>query len=488
MEDKNESVFKSIFKSTLIFGSTQVFQMIIMLIRTKVSAMYLGPLGMGIVSVYQTTILTVSQISSVGTPQSGVKEISNADEINRDEVIFVFSRLLNVLSLGGIFLMIILSNALSSFSFGNRTHIYPFMMLSLAVGLHVLSQKQLAIMQATRQSRKIAITSLSSAFASLCFGVVGYKFYGIDAIVPVLIGSYAAQFVTGKILLRNLGTSRNIAFRDVFKKSESTLKLGVLLMTSLILINVFNLIFNAFISKYGGLEDLGFYNAAFAITNGNVLVLLSVLTSDYFPRLSAVSNDLIKTNQIFNQQTELIVLLTAPMVIFLIVAAPIVVKLLLSAKFFVIIPILQLMSLGLIFRVIWQAMSYLILAQGDKKSYFVYDALIGNGSVLLINILFYFKFGLFGLGVSFIVTSVLVSIILYFVVHRKFKVGFNKKSLQSVIISISLAGVAYVFYTFVNNPLIPYLFLIFSIGYTFYIISKRGEFKLMSKLKKIKSK
>ncbi|GAA4146827.1 hypothetical protein GCM10022216_32200 [Sphingobacterium kyonggiense] len=450
--------------------------------------MFLGAVGMGIVSVYQTSILTMSQISSLGTPQSGVKEISNVEDDQREDLIYIFSRLLNLLSLIGVISMLIFSYPLSVFTFENGNHVYPLMTLSVAVGLHVLSQKQLAIMQATRQAKSIALTSLISAFASLCFGIVGYKYFGVSAIVPVLIGSYGAQFVTGKILLKKIKTNKHYNNLDILKKSRSILKLGVILMTSLILINVFNIIFNAFISQYGGLEDLGYYNAAFAITNGNILILLSVLTSDYFPRLSAVSKDIISTNQIVNQQTELIVLLTAPMVIFLIVAAPLVVRLLLSEKFYVIIPMLQLMSLGLLFRVIWQSMSYVLLAQGDKKAYFIFDALIGNGSVLIINVLMYLNFGLVGLGYSFVINSILVSGLLYLVVSKKFNVKFDNKFIQSALISICLAILAFLLYTYSNFSFLSYFIFLVSALHTINVIQKRGNFRLLSLLNKIKSK
>ncbi len=490
MSDNQQKSFVSILKSTLIFGSTQVFQMLIMLIRTKISAIFLGPLGMGMVSIYQSVIVTVTQFSSLGTFQSGIKEISNSKGKERVEIIFVFSKLVNTLSIFGVIIMILLSYPLSLLNFKSSDHAISFLLLSCAVGFYMLSQKQITVMQATRQTRSIALNSLLVAASSLIFGWIGYSQFGIKAIIPVLIITYFVQYLIGKYLIKIPKLKEVKTKKELIDKSGPILKLGIILMISVLLINTYNIIFNSIISRYGKIEDLGYYNSAFSITNGTILILISVLTSDYFPRLSASITNIQETKLIVNQQTELICLITAPISICLIIFSSVVVKILLSPQFVVIVPILQCMSLGLMFRVVWQSMSYIILSRGDKKSYFVFDALIANGFSFLLNLYLYFSIGLKGFGYSFLISSFLVAFFLVFIVRKKYKIQFNSVFLRSYIIILSLVLASFVLTFFFESNIFSLLVLFISITYSIKTILRKTGFDMAvfikSKIKSIK--
>lgn len=488
MKNNNQNSFLNILKSTTIFGSTQIFQLIIMLLKSKVSAILLGPLGMGIYTIFQTTVLTISQISSLGIFQSGIKEISaynNPEDKEKQEIkIELFSKLSQILSFVALLLMIALSYPLSKFNFGDNRYFISFCLLGFAGIFYILSHKQLTILQATRQTKKIAIYSLLSAVFSLLISFIFYKAFGIKGIVPTIIFSFGAQYFVGYFLTKQYRYKSRYFIKTIFKKNKSLLSLGIVLMISGLLINVYTLILNAFISNKGRVEDLGLFNAAFSITNGVILVLITVLSSDYYPRLSSFVNNPKETALIVNQQTELMSLITAPLSIFMITFSSFVVKLLLSSEFLVIIPMLKLMSIGLLFRIIWQSMSYIILSRGDKKIYFIFDALIGNGLVFLCNIIFYIIYGLEGLGYSFVISSLIIAVILVIVVKNKYEICFNTKFISTYIVCFGLSLGAYLLSLSYDSILILLPVLLISILFSIYIILKRGEIDLKIIIKK----
>lgn len=45
MSDSNQSSYRSIFKATSLFGSVQLFQIIIQIVKSKFIAVLLGPAG-----------------------------------------------------------------------------------------------------------------------------------------------------------------------------------------------------------------------------------------------------------------------------------------------------------------------------------------------------------------------------------------------------------------------------------------------------------
>ncbi|HBC22142.1 MAG TPA: O-antigen translocase, partial [Porphyromonadaceae bacterium] len=52
---KGENTYKSILKGNSIFGGMQMFQILISLVRGKFVAMFLGPAGMGMASLFTAT-------------------------------------------------------------------------------------------------------------------------------------------------------------------------------------------------------------------------------------------------------------------------------------------------------------------------------------------------------------------------------------------------------------------------------------------------
>ena len=51
--------YKSIFKSTSLFGGVQVYNILLSIIKTKFIAVLLGTTGMGIMGLYQSTICLI---------------------------------------------------------------------------------------------------------------------------------------------------------------------------------------------------------------------------------------------------------------------------------------------------------------------------------------------------------------------------------------------------------------------------------------------
>jgi len=145
-----------------------------------------------------------------------------------------------------------------------------------------------------------------------------------------------------------------------------------------------------------------------------------------------------------NLQLEIITLVIAPIVVLMMLFTPLIVKFLLSNEFIPIVPMVQWMAVSLLFRGIWQTMSYIILAKGDKKAYFIYDALLGNGLNFGLNLLAYTFRGLTGLSISFVAGSVLVSVILYTVVKIRYQLKISRDYLKTLGIVLVFVIVAFI--------------------------------------------
>ena len=68
--------YSHILKYTGIFGGVQGLNILVGLVRNKFAALLLGTAGMGLVSLFNSTINMVVSAANFGIPTSGVREIS----------------------------------------------------------------------------------------------------------------------------------------------------------------------------------------------------------------------------------------------------------------------------------------------------------------------------------------------------------------------------------------------------------------------------
>lgn len=77
------SQYRSILKATSIFGGTQVLSMLVTIIRSKFVAILIGSAGMGLSSMYMSSLTMIITIFGLGIGTSVVRELSACRE-NKD--------------------------------------------------------------------------------------------------------------------------------------------------------------------------------------------------------------------------------------------------------------------------------------------------------------------------------------------------------------------------------------------------------------------
>ena len=90
--------YAHILKYTGLFGGVQGLNIMIGLVRNKFVALILGPEGMGLISLFNSTVNLMSGATNLGIPTSGVKALSITTQIDGKELMFVTdaTKLLNL--------------------------------------------------------------------------------------------------------------------------------------------------------------------------------------------------------------------------------------------------------------------------------------------------------------------------------------------------------------------------------------------------------
>lgn len=475
-----DNSYKSIVKGTAIFGGAQIFTILINLFRGKLVAMFLGPEGMGISSLFSISINTIQQFSSLGLNLSVVKEISSAKEIPErlGLVVSTVRKLLILTAALGSLFSILFSSYLSVWAFGTDEYRWHFVFLSVVVAFSTLSNGELSILQGFHAVKRLAFASIIGASIGLFIGVPLYYFYGYEGIVPAMIvlslSTYLFyRFNTRKIKYQIVSDNN---WKEQYPLAKKMISLGVVMMVASLFGTCANYLLNTFISHNGSVNDVGLFQAANSITNQYVGLVFTAMSLDFFPRLSAVSFDNEKIRKLVNKQLEVVVLVVSPIVILLIILSPVVIKLLLTDKFISLIPVIRWLGLAIFFKAVSFPLGYISFSKGDKNTFFWMEGVWGNISSLVLNCLFYFLFGIVGIGISFVISYGLYCLVCLIVTNRLYSFSIAKENRILVFILFLFVITSFVS-SFIPNLLYSYSVmagvLIVSVCYSLYELNKR---------------
>ena len=423
--DKDDS-YSHILKYTGIFGGVQGINILISLVRSKLVALLLGPDGVGLVSLFNSTIKMVSDTTSLGISMSGVRDISEAyhdgDQRRLDEGIGIVRYWSMLVAALGLLVCVAASPILNKWTFSWGDHTLHFILLSPVVALTAITGGELAVLKGTRMLRQLATISVINVVCALFISVPLYYIWGEQAIVPSLFLLALSQcIVTISYSWRHYPV-KSFLKKQFFGRGVSMIRLGIAFTIAGFLGSCADFAIRSFISHSSTLSDLGLFNAGYMLTMVYAGMVFSAMETDYFPRLSVVQGNGKPLSMVVDRQIEISMILVAPMLVALLLALPIVLPLLLSHAFLPALPMTQLLILAVSLRAAKLPVAYIPLAKGDSLSYLlmelIYDVVAAGATIWC-----YATYGLIGAGVGLLAAAVFDFIMLN--VYMGFKYDFR---------------------------------------------------------------
>lgn len=481
-------------KGTSIFGGVQIFNIIISIFRSKIVAVLLGPSGMGIVGLLLSTTGIITSLTNFGLGTSAVRDIATANESNNSErikkVVTVFRRLVWITGLLGMLVTLFTASLLSQLTFGNDEFTMAFVFLSITLLFNQLTSGQDVLLQGMRKINYLAKANMLGAFCGLLISLPLYYCYHIDGIVPaMLISSFFLLVITWYFSRSVKVKQSKVSLNETIFEGKGMLKMGFLLSLSGLITTGSSYIIRVFISNTGSLDDVGLYNAGFAIIGTYVGLVFTAMSTDYYPRLSAVSHDNKKATLLINQQAEIAILILAPILTLFLIFINWAVLILYSSKFIAVNELIQWAALGMYFKAASFSIGYVMLAKGASKTFF-WSEVIANSYILIFNILGYKYFGLSGLGFSFLVGYLFLLFQVYFIAYYKYEFKFDSIFYKIFSIQLVIGLLCFMITKFVSSPF-SYIcgtpLVLISFCYSYKELNKRlGLKELISNYRKAK--
>lgn len=453
-KESNDS-YSHVLKYTGLFGGVQGLNIIMGLLRNKLIAVLLGPSGMGLASLFNSSINFISQATNLGISFSAVKNISEiydkGDEKKLEQTIKVVRGWSLITALIGMLVCVVLGPFLSDNTFAWGDHTLHFVLLAPAVALLAITGGETAILKGVRKLRPLAAIQVYSGIASLLISIPVYYFFGAAGIVPVIVLMAVASMLLTVLYSYKYYPLRIRGQRGILGEGMGMVKLGFAFVLAGIMGSGAEMIIRSYLNVVADLDTVGLYNAGFMLTVTYAGMVFSSMETDFFPRLSAANNDRSAVNMIVNRQIEVSLLIISPMLSLLIITLPILMPLLNTGEFMPVVSMAQVAVFSMYLKAISLPVAYITLAKGDSLAYLILEGFYDVLLVVLI-VVGYDIWGLWGTGLA-LSLSYLFDLLLLFG-YAYFRYGYVMSRQVGWYVSIMLPlGVLSYSVTFITDTL-----------------------------------
>src|SRR3569623_1165438 len=222
-----------------------------------------------------------------------------------------------------------------------------------------------------RNVRYLAKANILGSISGLLNSIPLYYFWAQKGIVPAIILTSFSTLLLSWYFTNKIKIPKVSVDRAMFKtEGKEKLKMGFLISMTGVMFMCSSYIVRIFISHFVGLEDVGLFGAGFAIIGKYTGLVFTAMGKDYYPRLSTISHDNVKSEREVNQQDEIAVLILAPMLTAFLVFIHWAVVLLYSKRFLGVVDMIHWSILGIFFQALSWSLGYILLAKGASKIYF----------------------------------------------------------------------------------------------------------------------
>ena len=445
MSDQEKN-YSHILKYTGIFGGVQGLVILIGLVRNKFMALLLGAGGMGFNALLTSVQNFASQCTNLGISFGAVPRLSEYYEQQRAEQVEYYIQVVRLWSmiaavLGCLFCVVVspLINDLS-FTWGNHTLHYA--MLGVSVAMIAITGGETAILKATRRLGSLARVQIYTTVASVFLSIPLYYFFRHSGVVPAIVLIAAAGMLVTIGYSYRLYPLKMQFNKKQLKNGASMIRLGLAFVLAAAIGSASEMLIRAYLNVEGGLDFVGLYNIGFMLTITYAGMVFSAMESDYFPRLSGVCKDIVKTNETVNKQIEVSLLLLSPMLVALIMILPVLVPILFSREFIPVVGMAQVAVLAMYFKVLTMPVAYITLARSLSLSYLLLETSYFVVLVLAVMIGFQ-QWGLWGTGLAIVVAHIFECIMIGGYSYMFYGYRTTKTVLQYAAIQAIIGFVAY---------------------------------------------
>ncbi len=371
------SSYRTLLRASSITGAAQLIGIAASLVKMKAVAVLIGSAGVGLMGLYMNLVATAASIAGLGVGSVGKRQIATAQAEGGEVALGRTRRALfwgtMVLALVGALVFALGRAPIARYILDDEARAAEVAWLSLGIALTVAASSQAALLTGMRRVGDLARIKVGSGVLGVLFGVTILWFWREQGLVAMFLMTPVATFVMGHVYVARLGPPAGPPARlpELAQEWRALVTLGVAFMFSGLLTMLGQLAARTLIQRGLGPEALGHFQASFSIGSTYLGFVLGAMGTDFYPHLSSVIRDRDTAARLVNEQTEVALLLCAPPLLGLLGLAPWVIQLLYSSDFGPSVEVLRWQLMGDILKVMSWPLSFINLAAGAGRTYFM---------------------------------------------------------------------------------------------------------------------
>lgn len=437
---------RSILKATAILGSASVVSILMGLVSAKVSAVLLGPVGVGQMGLLQSLLGLTAMIAGMGIGTGLVREGARAIAEKDERRLAALRRgaWLMCGALGGAsaIVMALARTPLSTFVVGTAGHGAAIALVAVGLLLTLAAAVQIGILNAHHRVGALARSSVATSILGVSLSLLIIWWWRSAGIPWAVVANCLVAWAVSAYFLRRFEPrpKLEVSWQEVVKEARGLVRFGApytasLLVGAGVLMAMPVLVLHAFDA-----ESVGFYRAAATISISYLGFVITSMAQDYYPRVSAVADRSDDLCRLVNEQHRLILLLGGPIILGMLALVPYLVPLIYSPKFAPAVELLEWQLLGDILRFAGWTMAFVILARSGSLTYFGVE-LVGGLSLLLFSWLGSRWLGLEGIGVGFVVCAGIGYLLCWIILRRSIGLRWTT---QNIVLLWTLVVMAFI--------------------------------------------
>jgi PST family polysaccharide transporter len=428
--------FARILKSSALMGFAQIVQLLAAFARAKLTALVLGPSGVGLVGLLTSFNGNLSALAGWGLGTSGVRSIASADAAEKPARVIAVRRLGCMLSLAGAGLVLVLAVPAGRWIvLGDEPAILETLIAGLAVPCLVASGAWAAVLQAGGHLKPLAKAQVIGALVALVVGAPLIWCFGTKGLAAALALAAAVPAVMLWSASRRLEPAEQsvepAGLRPLLAMGGALMLAGFFAQASAYLVRLQ-------LVDFGGLEAAGYYHAAFAVAGSLPGFVFVAMGADFFPRVAGAASEAEAAVHADHQVSAGLILGVPLLALLLAVGGP-VLSLLYAKDFAPALPLLSWMVWGVFLRLISWPLGYWLLARGSSRAVIFVE---GLSSTLMTALPLWLlpRLGLVGAAVSFAVGYVAYTAILLVIARRRSGSWLSMRTAAGAGLSIFVLG------------------------------------------------
>lgn len=453
MTKDHSTSHQGILKVMSFLASTSAVSVVFGLIRMKVAALLLGPVGVGVISLLQNALGLATTVGDMGMRQSGARQISKLRSAgDADELMLVRQTLMwMAVALAALVAapFIIFRSQIASTLLGQAELSGEVAWLAVPISATVLAAAMTAILNGYQRVREIGRITVISAAVSTVVSVVALWIWRENGIPLVIASAPTALFLVSLAYVAKIGALPRWTWPSQAHLliSHRLVRLGVFVMLSAIALSLGEFSVRLTVQHAMGSTQVGLFAAAWTIGVYYLNFLMVATSTEFYPRLCTQIDDVESTNRAINVQLQTMAAASAPVVIASTAFGPWLLTLLYSHAFVEAAPLMRLMAIGDVFRLAIYPLGFALLAAERGRTFFslkLTEAICLAGlSALLLPYL-----GLVGVGLAQVATFTILFILYHFALRRGLQFRLERRTLFAtaalLALAIALSGLAIV--------------------------------------------